>query len=474
MKTQLLVLIMMLSCLQLNAQLCSAPTGLTATESCGAFCNPQHYLLSWSPISGAINFDVRVRPITSPESPWQETFNIPAFSFIYSQVNVLDECDRPLSYEWQVRSTCSDGSKSDYAATSQFTPVNYGGVSTLPSNSVSSISISTPLPTSSTLTTVTFNWSGPFQSYPVGTVVMYHITVQEEGHGDLKNESYFATIGSTPVRSYSLPQGKKCIVSISVSTSADLSNPYSCRRIFGNPKSNNFTTPTSATVNLNCNSSGLNAFEVNNSRSTAAKLTPPQTAFASFKSVSGSVSDYYSFSSKISAPSSVTTVDVTVVINYMPYNNATLRLQSFLGLTQATIPLSYSNRIITFQVPRNTTNYLYFTHPGAVPNTGSNGCYSFSISLAASSGSLRIKEEFTTEEAVFENALMNTIKISPNPVKAGASVLFSNSINVTILDITGKLIATYFDVNEIQTNKLKSGVYFLRINNAESRKLIVY
>ncbi|OQA11320.1 MAG: hypothetical protein BWY67_01004 [Bacteroidetes bacterium ADurb.Bin397] len=474
MKKLLLSILIILSCLQLNAQLCSAPTGLTATESCGIFCNPQHYLLSWSPISGAINFDVRVRPITSPESPWQETFGIPAFSFIYTQVNVFDECDRLLSYEWQVRSTCSDGSKSDYAATSQFTPVNYGGIVTLPSNSVTAITTTTPLPTSSTLTTATFSWTGPFQSYPVGTVVMHHITITEEGHGVIKNESYFATIGSTPVRSYSLPQGKKCIVSISVSTSADISNPYSCRRVFGNPKTNNFTTPTSATVNLNCNASGLNAFEVNNSRTTAAKLTPPQTAFASFKTVSGSVSDYYSFSSKITAPSSVTTVDVTVVINYMPYNNATLRLQSFTGLTQATIPLNYSNRIITFQVPRNTTNYLYFTHPGAAPNTGSSGCYSFSIALAPSSGSLRTSDEHLSNNTFESKDMQRTITFSPNPVESGTTLHFPELTDVTIFDLSGKMVSNFKATNQINTDNLKAGVYFMRFNGYATEKLVVY
>ncbi len=408
--------------------------------------------------------------------PWQETFGIPSFSFIYTQVNVFDECDRPLSYEWQVRSTCSDGSKSDYAATSQFTPVNYGGISSLSSNSVTSISISTPLPTSSTLTTATFSWTGPFQSYPVGTVVMHHITINEEGHGVIKNESYFATIGSTPVRSYSLPQGKKCIVSISVSTSADLSNPYSCRRVFGNPKTNNFTTRTSATVNLNCNASGLNAFEVNNSRFTASQLTLPQTVFASFKSVSGSVSDYYLFKTKITAPSSVTMVDVTIVTNYMPYNNATLRVLSSAGSTIATYPMNYSNRIITIQLPRNQNYYLYLSHPGGLPNSGSSGCYSLSIVQQGATGALRTAEnkDNLMEDLSQEKVMHNGFSISPNPLQAGTKLYLSNTVDISIYSITGKLISTHLKVDEISTENLKSGVYILRLPNGDSEKLVVY
>ncbi|MBK9048053.1 MAG: T9SS type A sorting domain-containing protein [Bacteroidetes bacterium] len=170
----------------------------------------------------------------------------------------------------------------------------------------------------------------------------------------------------------------------------------------------------------------------------------------------------------------MTTVDVTVVINYMPYNNATLRLQSFTGLTQATIPLNYSNRIITFQVPRNTTNYLYFTHPGAAPNTGSSGCYSFSIALAPSSGSLRTSDEHLSNNTFESKDMQRTITFSPNPVEGGTTLHFPELTDVTIFDLSGKMVSIFKATNQISTDNLKAGVYFIKLNGNNTEKLVVY
>ncbi|MFN5795868.1 MAG: M1 family aminopeptidase, partial [Bacteroidota bacterium] len=68
----------------------------------------------------------------------------------------------------------------------------------------------------------------------------------------------------------------------------------------------------------------------------------------------------------------------------------------------------------------------------------------------------------------------NTIKLSPNPVKSGDAITFSENISAIVLvkDISGKVVLEKSLVNEnkFQLNNFVSGIYFLELNFNNSGK----
>lgn len=80
--------------------------------------------------------------------------------------------------------------------------------------------------------------------------------------------------------------------------------------------------------------------------------------------------------------------------------------------------MNYSNRIITIQLPRNQNYYLYLSHPGGLPNSGSSGCYSLSIVQQGATGALRTAEnkDNLMEDLSQEKVMHNGFSISPNPL----------------------------------------------------------
>ncbi len=67
----------------------------------------------------------------------------------------------------------------------------------------------------------------------------------------------------------------------------------------------------------------------------------------------------------------------------------------------------------------------------------------------------------------------NKFEIYPNPVGKNNTVKFSKTVDFEVIDITGKLVLSGKNVNEVQLNAIKSGIYLVKTNTGEVQKLIV-
>lgn len=66
----------------------------------------------------------------------------------------------------------------------------------------------------------------------------------------------------------------------------------------------------------------------------------------------------------------------------------------------------------------------------------------------------------------------NTFVMYPNPTND--IVNFSKTVYVELFDLTGKKVLQANEVNSIQLSGLAKGVYFVKVNNTELKKLMIY
>ncbi|TAF70378.1 MAG: T9SS C-terminal target domain-containing protein [Flavobacterium sp.] len=71
------------------------------------------------------------------------------------------------------------------------------------------------------------------------------------------------------------------------------------------------------------------------------------------------------------------------------------------------------------------------------------------------------------------NAQFQALKISPNPVESGANIQFNKNISFIIYDLIGNEVGKAINTNQYQIPNLKPGVYFIKSNTNEIRKLVV-
>ncbi len=70
--------------------------------------------------------------------------------------------------------------------------------------------------------------------------------------------------------------------------------------------------------------------------------------------------------------------------------------------------------------------------------------------------------------------MQRTITFSPNPVEGGTTLHFPELTDVTIFDLSGKMVSIFKATNQISTDNLKAGVYFIKLNGNNTEKLVVY
>jgi len=93
---------------------CNAPTGLSAGSITSSSAT-----LSWSAVSGASSYDVRIRPTGGA---WTTTTGITGTSYNATGLTAS------TTYDFQVRTQCSGGTSSSWSATSSFTTLSGGPV----------------------------------------------------------------------------------------------------------------------------------------------------------------------------------------------------------------------------------------------------------------------------------------------------------------------------------------------------------
>ncbi|MFZ4796449.1 MAG: T9SS type A sorting domain-containing protein [Bacteroidia bacterium] len=128
--------------------------------------------------------------------------------------------------------------------------------------------------------------------------------------------------------------------------------------------------------------------------------------------------------------------------------------------------------------PVNEENYPDSTSRGCVEPNGVGGFNRTFVRTVATpvTISYQFNKCVTGFTSVSEVAFASQVKLYPNPTNDFSVLAFndrSNSHNVTILDLAGKVIRTYNNYElatlKIERNELKAGIYFVNVVNSDNQ-----
>jgi hypothetical protein len=387
---------------------CAAPTGLSSTGITASAATA-----NWSPVSGAISYNVDYKPSTS--SYWINIAN-GTTSLSWGLFGIQES----TSYDWRVRANCASGNSS-YSQT-QFTTQAPGSCNAPGGLSTSNI----------TSNTATVNWSS------VSGAFSYTVEYKPTSSGTWITAA--SATYSTSVNLYSLSAATTYDWRVKSNCSLSESSNYSTAQF---ATSGSTSPPTSGCpgpydVSTNGTISGAAAISLN---------TDVNGTIAPRNDI-----DHYKFT--INSAGTITVSLTTLPANY---NLAVLNSSG----TQ--IGLSQNNGTQSESINLNVAAGTYYAKVFPKGNANSaTACYT-----------LRVQTGTATDVNVKNSFMLN---LFPNPANSSLNVWIEGveqKVQIKVYDIMGKLVmqqTSTTTLTQMNVSKLSAGIYMLNVNNGKETR----
>jgi hypothetical protein len=388
---------------------CIIPYGLTVTN-----ITTTSATLSWSPVVGAVSYDVSYKQENYPYSTITASVNTSATSI--SGLN-------PLSiFDWKVRANCGSSS-SAYRVGPQFSTLN-------PCTAPTGLSATNITPSSATL-----SWA------PVQNGSNYNVQYKPSTSDSWINATVISSSscninGLLPATTYDWRVTASCYIGSYYGYGSATAQ-------------SSFTTPACSDI-----------YESNNTSSAAKAISLGASIFASISPASDV--DWF----KVTMPNnSNTTLQAT--LSNLPADYDLFVYNRNLSLVASSTNVGTANESVTYG--SHVRSATYYIKVAAKNGTFSiNQCYSL---LAQAVGGSVTAVANTNERTSFEDDEL----LYPNPASAFVHLRFNSSIegpsDVEILNSVGQLVKQYpvkvangYNEVKIPINDIKSGIYVLKIN----------
>ena len=378
---------------------CGAPSGLTSSA-----ITTTDATVSWTPISGAVNYDVDYKLTSSG------TWTNAATATTATSVN-LTGLTAASVYDWRVRTNCSSGPSAYTAAqfTTAGTAPSCGTVAGLASSSISSSS-------------ATVNWTA------LSGANNYDVDYKANSSTTWISAAAGTTSASTTISG------------LAASTLYDWRVRANCSGASGNYSAAQFTT---SAVTTGCQSSLDNT---TNGTTSGAATIPFNTNVTGLISPSGD-KDNYKF--VITTPGSITVTLTNLPADY------DLKLLNSAG-TQVAISQrnNRSNETINYTAAAGTYYAQVYGYRGA---NSATSCYTLKVQLGTATRSSAA--DINNVISIYPNPVHNQLKISIGSYK--------ETVSAAITDMYGRRIMnkTFTGASTINTNALAAGVYMITIRD---------
>lgn len=409
---------------------CNAPTGLSASSitTSGA-------TVSWTPVSGALSYDVDYKLTTS--GTWTN-----AATGTTSASVALTGLASSSTYDYRVRTNCSGGSSSYTSA--QFTTATASGCSSAfePNETqATAAAISSGVVNSAAISTST-----DIDYFRITTSATSNLAVNLAGPSGVDYDLFVYNSAGTQIGS---SEGTTATEAVSLSSQAAGTYYIKVIGYNGANSATCYTLTATATTATGCQSSYDNT---TNGTTSGAATVPFNTNITGLISPSGEL-DHYKF--VITNGGTITLTLTTLPGDY------DLKLLNSAG-TQVAISQNggTTGETINYTAAAGTYYALVYGYNGA---NSSTSCYTLKVQLGTASKG----------EDVMITKNKPSMKAYPNPVH--------DILNVNILDADGASEIRIFDVNgrqvmtqrtgtkktQLDLSGLTSGLYMLKVMNGE-------
>lgn len=397
-----------------TATLTSTPTCGTVTGLGAAAVTTSSATISWSALSGALNYDVEYKLAASG------TWTTAATATTATSVNLSGLAENSL-YDWRVRANCT-GATGSYS-TAQFTTLS-----------------STPTcGTVTGLTAAAISTSGATVSWTALSGALNY------------DVDYKPASGSTWTNAASATTALSVNLSgLTAGTLYDWRIRANCTGVTGAYTQAQFTT----TATVTC--PGPYDVSTNGTISGAATI-PFNTDIKGLINVSGD-NDYYKFIITTGGTATITLTTLPANYHLRLYNSAGSQLASSTksGTQNETISRTY------------TAGTYYARVYGANSNVfNATSCYTLRVALGTATGAEAGLAGPVTEKPV--------LVLFPNPVKQQLSVYIANYDKQKVVEVYNMNGQRLVKLNEmdntlnLDVSKLKSGIYLLRVSSTDGR-----
>ena len=406
---------------------CNAPSGLASSSitTSGA-------TVSWSAVSGAVNYDVDYKLTSS--GTWTNAATATASTSV-----AISGLTAATVYDWQVRTNCSSGT-SGYSA-AQFTTATASTCSTAfePNETLATgAAITSGVTNSAAISTST-----DIDYYKITTTATSNIVYNLVGPSGVDYDLTIYNSAGTQIGSSAGTTATE-----TVTLNSQVAGTYYIK-VFGYNGANSatcYTIKATATTVTGCQSS----YDVSTNGTTAGAATIPfNTNITGLISPSADIDNY-----KFVITTSGT---ITVTLGTLP-GDYDLKLLNSAG-TQVGISQngSTTSETISYTAAAGTYYAQVYGYNGA---NSATTCYTLKVQLGTATKEVN---------PVAENAIM---KLYPNPVTNMVNVsllgMVSKQSILQIVDAKGTVVMEQKVVNNpqaIDVSKLAKGVYMIRANN---------
>lgn len=386
--------------------LCGDPTGLASGNI--TFTSAD---ISWTPVSGAISYDIDYK--ASSSATWINA----ATAATATTIN-LAGLTQGTGYDWRVRATCAAGSGNYIQAT--FTT----GAPCLDPTGLTSSSI--------TSNSATLSWTAV------------------SGASSYAVEYKLSTSGTWTVAAAANTGTSFSLTGLSANTVYDWRIRTNCAAATSNYTQAQFTTLVAPAC------PGTYDLVSNETRATAPAIPFNTNVLGRINTTTDN--DYYRF--VITTPGTITLTLTTLPANY------TLQLYRGSSRVAQSANAGTANETINYTATANTYYARVFGVSGA---NNANLCYTLKVQLgtataAEGNGAETITEKFTIR--AYPNPVGKTIFVNINGLEDQA--------NVQLFDLSGRQVISRANVKgttALDVSRLQNGIYFLRVSDNNGKTL---
>ena len=386
--------------------LCGDPTGLASGNI--TFTSAD---ISWTPVSGAISYDIDYK--ASSSATWINA----ATAATATTIN-LAGLTQGTGYDWRVRATCAAGSGNYIQAT--FTT----GAPCLDPTGLTSSSI--------TSNSATLSWTAV------------------SGASSYAVEYKLSTSGTWTVAAAANTGTSFSLTGLSANTVYDWRIRTNCAAATSNYTQAQFTTLVAPAC------PGTYDLVSNETRATAPAIPFNTNVLGRINTTTDN--DYYRF--VITTPGTITLTLTTLPANY------TLQLYRGSSRVAQSTNAGTANETINYTATANTYYARVFGVSGA---NNANLCYTLKVQLgtataAEGNGAETITEKFTIR--AYPNPVGKTIFVNINGLEDQA--------NVQLFDLSGRQVISRANVKgttALDVSRLQNGIYFLRVSDNNGKTL---